>query len=267
MSSVDRLGRDAEGEVLMDELFRLDGRTALVTGARSGIGRAVAAGLARAGADLVLLGRTDDLDDTAKLVRAAGRDAEPMVLDLADLDAIPAACERLLTRRRIDILVNNAGVIRRGPVAQVPLADWQAVLRVNLDAVFLLSQALGPPMAERGTGKIISIASLLSFQGGQNVASYAASKHAVTGLTKALSNEWAPRGVQVNAIAAGYVATDITLPLREDGERQTAIRSRIPAGRWGEPRDIAGAAVFLASPASDYVTGHVLTVDGGWMAN
>lgn len=246
--------------------FRLDGRTALVTGARGGIGQAIAAGLARAGADLVLLGRTGDLAETAALVRAAGRDAEPMALDLADPEAIPGACARLLSRRRVDILVNNAGVIRRAPAGRVTLADWRAVLTVDLDAVFLLSRAFGLAMTERGAGKIITIASLLSFQGGVNVAAYAAAKHGVAGLTRALANEWAPRGVQVNAIAPGYVATDNTRPLREDGERERAIHARIPAGRWGVPEDIAGAAVFLASPASDYVNGHVLVVDGGWLA-
>jgi 2-deoxy-D-gluconate 3-dehydrogenase len=246
--------------------FRLDGRTALVTGARTGIGQVIAAALARAGADLVLLGRTGDLDQTAKLVRDAGRDAETVALDLSEPDRVPVVIRPLLARRRVDILVNNAGIIRRAPVAQVSYADWRAVVGVDLDAVFLLSRECGTAMAERGTGKIITIASLLSFQGGVNVAAYAAAKHAVAGLTKALANEWAPRGVQVNAIAPGYIETGNTRPLRQDAARDAEIVARIPAGRWGRPDDVTGAAVFLAAPASDYVTGHVLVVDGGWMA-
>lgn len=241
-------------------MFRLDGRTALVTGARSGIGRAVAVALAGAGADLVLLGRRD-LDETAEFTGA-----ETLLCDLSNPAETTATVDGLLARRRVDILVNNAGVIRRAPAAEVTYDDWRAVLTVNLDAVFLLSRACGAAMARRGAGKIITIASLLSFQGGVNVPAYTASKHAVAGLTKALANEWAPLGVQVNAIAPGYIATDNTRPLREDGEREAAITDRIPAGRWGTPDDLAGAAVFLAAPASDYVNGHVLAVDGGWLA-
>ncbi|MEV6006325.1 SDR family oxidoreductase [Streptomyces sp. NPDC051976] len=246
--------------------FSLHGRTALVTGARTGIGRAVAVALAAAGADLVLLGRTGDLHDTEKAVRGTGRAARTLALDLSRPREIPAACEALLDRQRIDILVNNAGVIHRGPVETTGYDDWRAVLDVNLDAVFLLSRACGAAMAARGSGKIVTIASLLSFQGGVNVASYAASKHAVAGLTKALANEWGPHGVQANALAPGYIATANTRPLRDDPAREAEIRGRIPAGRWGRPEDLAGAAVFLASPAADYVNGHVLVVDGGWMA-
>jgi 2-deoxy-D-gluconate 3-dehydrogenase len=204
---------------------------------------------------------------TAELVRDTGRDAETVALDLrSPPETITAAAEEILSRRGVDILVNNAGVIHRGPAEELGFADWRGVLSVDLDAVFLLSKAFGREMAERGHGKIISIASLLSFQGGVRVAAYAAAKHGVAGLTRALCNEWAGRGVQVNAIAPGYVATDNTRPLREDGERSAAIEARIPAGRWGTPDDLAGAAVFLAAPASDYVNGHVLVVDGGWMA-
>jgi len=245
--------------------FRLDGRTALVTGARSGIGQAIAAGFARAGADLVLLGRTGDLEETVELVRGEGRSAQTFALDLSRPEAVPEAISGLLQRRRIDILVNNAGVIRRGPAEDVGYDAWREVMAVNLDAVFLLARACGAAMAGRGSGRIITIGSLLSFQGGVNVAAYAASKHAVVGMTKALANEWAARGVQVNAIAPGYIVTENTRPLREDEERSQAIGARIPAGRWGDPEDIVGAAVFLAAPASAYVNGHTLVVDGGWM--
>jgi 2-deoxy-D-gluconate 3-dehydrogenase len=250
----------------MTDLFSLTGKTALVTGARRGIGQAIAVGLARAGADLVLLGRTGDLAETAALVAAAGGTAAEAVLDLADPAAIPAAAADLLADRPVDVLVNNAGVIHREPADRLAYRDWRAVLDVNLDAVFLLSQACGTAMLERGAGKIITIASLLSFQGGINVAGYATSKHAVAGLTRALANEWGPRGIQVNAIAPGYIATDNTRPLRDDPAREAAIRERIPAGRWGAPEDLVGAAVFLASRASDYVNGHLLVVDGGWLA-
>lgn len=250
----------------MTELFSLEGRTALVTGARRGIGQAIAVGLARAGADLVLLGRTGDLAETAALIAGAGGTATEAVLDLADPAAIPRAAAALLADRPVDVLVNNAGVIHRAPADRIDYQDWRGVLDVNLDAVFLLSQACGAAMLDCAAGKIITIASLLSFQGGINVAAYAASKHAVAGLTKALANEWGPHGIQVNAIAPGYIATDNTRPLREEPAREAAIRERIPAGRWGVPDDLVGAAVFLASRASDYVNGHLLVVDGGWLA-
>ncbi len=250
----------------MNGLFSLKGRTALVTGARRGIGRAIAVGLAQAGADLLLAGRTADLHETAALVAEAGGTAERAVLDLAEPAAVPAAAAGLLTGRRIDVLVNNAGVIRRRPAVELEYRDWRQVLDVNLDAAFLLSQACGRQMLGRGEGKIITIASLLSFQGGINVVAYTASKHAVAGMTRALANEWGPHGIQVNAIAPGYIATDNTRPLREEPGREAAIRERIPAGRWGTPADLVGAAVFLACSASDYVNGHVLVVDGGWLA-
>ncbi|GAB3963339.1 2-dehydro-3-deoxy-D-gluconate 5-dehydrogenase KduD [Actinoallomurus acanthiterrae] len=251
---------------MTDDPFSLAGRTALVTGSRAGIGRAVAVGLARAGADVILHGHHDDLDETEAAVRATGRHAERWILDLSTPEDVPAACALLLARRRVDILVNNAGIIRRAPAVDMAYADWRTVLATNLDSVFLLTQAFGTAMTERGSGKVVTIASLLSFQGGINVAAYTASKHAVAGITKTLANEWAPSGVQVNAIAPGYIATDNTTALRQDPEREPAIRARIPAGRWGTPEDIAGAAVFLSSPAADYVTGHVLAVDGGWLA-
>jgi 2-deoxy-D-gluconate 3-dehydrogenase len=244
-------------------MFDLSGRTALVTGARTGIGRGIAAGLARAGADLVLHGHHDDLDEVEEEVVRAGRHARRWVLDLADPARVAEAATSLPP---IDILVNNAGIIRRGPALSQSAADWTDVLAVNLDSVYFLTRAVGAGMVERGSGKVIMVASLLSFQGGLNVAGYTASKHAVAGLTRALANEWAPHGVQVNAIAPGYIVTNNTDALRSDGEREAEIRARIPAGRWGRPEDLAGAAVFLSSPAADYVTGHILAVDGGWMA-
>ncbi|GGP80523.1 SDR family oxidoreductase [Streptosporangium pseudovulgare] len=244
-------------------MFSLEGRTALVTGARTGIGRAVAVGLAAAGADLVLHGRDDDLDEVEAEVRRTGRRATRWILDLSDPGRIPEAAERL---GPVDVLVNNAGIIRRAPAAGHSYADFRDVLDVNLDAVFLLSRAVGAGMLARRSGKIIMIASMLSFQGGINVPGYTASKHAVAGLTRALACEWAASGVQVNAIAPGYIATENTRRLREDRVREAEIAGRIPAGRWGAPEDLVGAAVFLASSASDYVNGHLLAVDGGWLA-
>ncbi|MEU6738388.1 SDR family oxidoreductase [Streptosporangium sandarakinum] len=244
-------------------MFSLEGRTALVTGARTGIGRAVAVGLAAAGADLVLHGRDDDLDEVEAEVRGTGRRATRWILDLSDPGRIPEAAERL---GPVDVLVNNAGIIRRAPAAGHSYADFRDVLDVNLDAVFLLSRAVGAGMLTRRSGKIIMIASMLSFQGGINVPGYTASKHAVAGLTRALACEWAASGVQVNAIAPGYIATENTRRLREDPVREAEITGRIPAGRWGTPEDLVGAAVFLASSASDYVNGHLLAVDGGWLA-
>jgi 2-deoxy-D-gluconate 3-dehydrogenase len=248
------------------DLFDVTGRTALVTGARTGIGQAIAVGLAEAGADLVLVGRGSTMDETAAGVRAAGRRVDVVGADLGESAAVSEAADQILGTHQIDILVNNAGIILRGPAETFDFADWRAVLSVNLDAVFLLSQACGAKMLERGSGKIITVASVLSFQGGLNVSAYAAGKHAVAGLTKSLANEWAGRGVQVNALAPGYVETNNTQPLVDDEGRYAAIQARIPAGRWANPRDMVGAAVFLASPASDYVNGHVLVVDGGWLA-
>ncbi|MDG6101745.1 SDR family oxidoreductase [Dactylosporangium aurantiacum] len=248
----------------MPAQFDLTGQTALVTGAGRGIGRAVAVALAAAGADVVLHARrAADLDDVAREVTAAGRTAARWILDLSDPARVADAAAGI---GPIDILVNNAGLIRRGPSAEQSLTEWRKVLDTNLDAVFVLTRTLGSGMLRRGHGRVVMIASLLSFQGGFNVAAYTASKHAVAGLTKALANEWTERGVLVNAIAPGYIATANTRPLREDAERELAIRRRIPAGRWGRPEDVAGAAVFLASPAAGYVAGHVLAVDGGWLA-
>ncbi|WP_326820813.1 SDR family oxidoreductase [Streptosporangium sp. NBC_01756] len=244
-------------------MFSLDGRTVLVTGARTGIGRALAVGMAAAGADIVLHGRDDDLDEVEAEVRGTGSRATRWILDLADPRRVPEAVERL---GPIDVLVNNAGIIRRSPAAEHSHTAFREVLDVNLESVFLLSQAVGARMLARGSGKIIMIASMLSFQGGVNVVGYTAAKHAVAGLTRALACEWAASGVQVNAIAPGYIATGNTRRLRDDPVRESEIRERIPAGRWGEPEDLVGAAVFLASRASDYVNGHLLAVDGGWLA-
>lgn len=247
-------------------LFDLSGRTALVSGARTGIGQAIAVALAQAGANLVLHGRDGDLAETQARMAGTGGSVRTWLRDLSDNSGLASETSRLLEQTPVDILVNNAGIIRRAPTAETTDEEWRDVLSTNLDAVFTLTREAGTRMLSRGHGKIINVASLLSFQGGLNVAGYTASKHAVVGLTRALSNEWAGRGVQVNAIAPGYIATNNTAALRADPVREPQIRDRIPAGRWGTPEDLAGAAVFLAAPASDYVSGQVLTVDGGWLA-
>lgn len=250
----------------MSSPFDLHGRCAVVTGAGRGIGRAVAVGLAQAGADVVLLGRPGAQDDTREAVRALGGSVDVVDLDVSDPDAVESVAAQVSADRQVDVLVNNAGIIDRADSVDVDREAWQRVLDVNLNGLFFLCQQLGRPMVERGHGKIVSIASLLSFQGGLRVVSYAASKHGVAGVTKALANEWGPHGVQVNAIAPGYISTDNTTALREDPDRSRSILERIPAGRWGSADDIAGAAVFLSSSAADYVNGHTLVVDGGWMA-
>jgi 2-deoxy-D-gluconate 3-dehydrogenase len=248
--------------------FSLAGRCALVTGASRGLGQAIAIAFADAGADVVCTGTTADrCAETARRVRERGRRAWTFGADLADRGAVGRLASEVDGQAGpIDILVNNAGTIRRHPAAVFPVEDWDAVLDTNLDAVFLLCRHFGPAMIEGGGGKIINVASLLSFSGGSTVSAYAASKHAVAGLTKALANEWARHNVQVNAIAPGYFRTDNTQALQDDPQREKAISERIPAGRWGEPTELGGAAVFLASRASDYVNGHILVVDGGWMA-
>jgi 2-deoxy-D-gluconate 3-dehydrogenase len=248
------------------EAFSLEGRVAVVTGARTGIGQAIALGLAAAGARLVLWGHDRTLGETADILRESGRLVRTVDADLADRDRVEDACSELLTETSVDILVNNAGIIRRGPAVDSPAADWDAVMAVNLDSAFFLAQRFARPMLDRGAGKIINIASVLSTQGGINVVAYAAAKHGIAGLTRALANEWAPRGVQVNAIAPGYIRTNNTQKLFDDPLRNRAITERIPAGRWGSPADVVGAAVFLSSAASDYVNGHVLAVDGGWLS-
>ncbi len=247
------------------QAFSLTGRRALVTGAGRGIGRALALGLAAAGAEVVLAGRPGSSEGTLRALADAGATATAVDLDLSrPADVGADLLERL--PGPVHVLVNNAGTIARADTVDVDLAAWQAVVDVNLTSLFQLTRTLAVPMLERGAGKVVNVASLLSFQGGLRVASYAASKHAVAGLTRALANEWAAAGVQVNAIAPGYVETDNTAPLRRDPVRRRSIDDRIPAGRWGRPEDLVGAAVFLASGASDYVNGHVLVVDGGWTA-
>jgi 2-deoxy-D-gluconate 3-dehydrogenase len=239
---------------------------ALVTGASAGIGAAIAKALAEAGVDVACHGNSRSPDATCDEVRELGRRAVSLHGDLRKRSTAAALVrETVEAFGRIDLLINNAGLIRRSPATTLSEADWDAVVEVNLSSVFRLAQAAGAHMLERGRGKIVNIASLLSFQGGVFVAAYAASKGGVAQLTKALSNEWAPKGVNVNAIAPGYIRTDNTQALRDDPTRNRQILERIPAGRWGEPADIAGAAVFLCSRASDYVHGHVLVVDGGWM--
>jgi 2-deoxy-D-gluconate 3-dehydrogenase len=250
------------------DCFSLKGKNALVTGSRAGLGAAMAIGLAQAGANVVVNGSTSDgIDDVCRSVASYGVKALRAVADVSD----ELACEELVELTvvelgSIDILINNAGIIRRSPAVEYSAEDWAQVLEVNLNAVFRLSQLAGRRMLAQGSGKIVNIASLLSFQGGVFVPAYAASKGAVAQLTKALANEWAPKGINVNAIAPGYMDTDNTRALRADPVRSRQILERIPAGRWGTPEDLAAAAVFLASPASDYMHGHVLVVDGGWMA-
>ncbi|MFD8378483.1 SDR family oxidoreductase [Streptomyces sp. NPDC059679] len=248
--------------------FDLTGRLAVVTGARRGIGRAMARALAEAGADVI--GVSASLEESGseveKDVLATGRTFEAIRTDFADADAVRALGADLAGRARpVDILVNNAGTIRRAPAAEHTDTDWDLVLQVNLNAQFALSRAVGAAMVARGQGKIIFTASLLSFQGGITVPGYTVAKHGIAGLTKALANEWAPHGVNVNALAPGYIATDNTQALQDDPVRSKAILDRIPAGRWGTADDLAGATVFLASDAAAYVHGTVLPVDGGWL--
>ena len=248
--------------------FNLSGKTALVTGARRGIGMAMAIALAEAGADIVATSATMEPEDSAvaREVTARGRKCHTYACDLSDRAAVYAFVEKVKAEcPAIDILVNNGGSILRKPAAEHPDEFWDKIIEIDLSAQFILAREFGRAMLERGAGKIVFTASLLSFQGGITVPGYAAAKGGVAQLTKALANEWAGRNVQVNAIAPGYIATDNTTALRADPVRNPAILSRIPAGRWGDAEDLAGAVVFLSSPASDYVSGTVLTVDGGWM--
>jgi len=250
----------------MSNLFNLAGKTALVTGANTGLGQAIAVALAKAGADIVGAGRSA-APDTARMVEAAGRRFLFVDADFSSTEPVQRVADTAAQfQGRIDILVNNAGTIHRADSLDVTEEHWDAVINTNLKSLFFLSQAVARKMAQQGGGKIINVASLLSFQGGIRVPAYTASKSAVAGLTRALANEWAPQGINVNALAPGYFETNNTAALRDDAVRAPAILARIPAGRWGTPDDLAGAAVFLASQASDYVHGIVLPVDGGWLA-
>jgi 2-deoxy-D-gluconate 3-dehydrogenase len=250
------------------ESFRLEGKVALVTGASAGLGEAIAIALAEAGADVAAHGNSRSPEATCRRVREAGRRALALTGDLARAEVPGRLVAQCIDEMGgLDILINNAGMIFRSPAVEYPEEEWLRVLEVNLTAVFRLCRAAGRHFIDaQRRGKIVNIASLLSFQGGIRVPAYAASKGGVAQLTKALANEWAAHRITVNAIAPGYMRTDNTAALRADVERNRQILERIPAGRWGEPEDLAGAAVYLSSPASDYVTGHVLVVDGGWLA-
>lgn len=251
----------------MSALFSLKGQRALVTGASRGLGKAIAHALAQAGASVICCSsQLDGARKTAAEIEAQGAQAFSLAADLSDLEQVRSLAQNALALGDVHILVNCGGTIFRAPAVDYPLQEWQNVIRVNLDSAFLLSQLLGAEMLKRGQGKIINIASMLSYSGGITVPAYTASKHAITGLTKALANEWAASGLNINAIAPGYFRTDNTFALQQDEARNQAILARIPSGRWGEPEDLAGAAVFLASSASNYVNGHVLAVDGGWLA-
>lgn len=250
------------------QLFNLSGQTALVTGASRGLGKAIALALAQAGAKVVCSSsKAEGAADTVAAIQASGGQAIAVAADLADSHSVQAlAAQAIGWQGQIDILVNCGGTIFRAPALEFPLEQWRQNLAVNLDAAFLLCQLVGQGMVARKQGKIINIASMLSYSGGITVPAYTASKHAIAGLTKALANEWAQYGVNINAIAPGYFKTDNTAALQQNPERNTQILARLPAGRWGEPEDLTGAVLFLAGKASDYVNGHVLAVDGGWLA-
>jgi 2-deoxy-D-gluconate 3-dehydrogenase len=245
--------------------FSLTGKTALVTGASKGIGASIAIAMAQAGADVVLVGRSQDsLSATRTAIENLGRTTESLIADVESRDQIAAAFKSI-EQLNVEIVVNNAGSISRAPAIETSLEDWDRIIDTNLNSVFQISQLCAKSMLAKGHGRIINIASLLSFQGGINVPAYTASKHAVAGVTKALANEWGAKGVTVNAIAPGYISTDNTQALRNDADRNTSILARIPIGRWGTPEDLAAVAVFLASPAATYINGEIITVDGGWM--
>jgi 2-dehydro-3-deoxy-D-gluconate 5-dehydrogenase len=247
------------------QAFQLQGKTALVTGASRGLGQGMIVGLANAGANIIGVG-ISDMSETRKKVIEMGGKFFSINADLSNPNSVKEVLDQAFQfSNEIDILVNNAGIIRRSPAEKLSDEDWKDVIDLNLNTVFLFSREVGKHMLERGSGKIINIASMLSFQGGIDVIAYTSSKHALVGMTKSLANEWAGRGVNVNAIAPGYMETDNTEKLRKDVERYQFISSRIPAKRWGKPEDLIGPVVFLSSQASDYVHGHTLCVDGGWM--
>ena len=247
--------------------FKLNGKVAIVTGASRGLGQAMAIGLAEAGADLVLVARSN-MDETEKEIKATGQKCIQVQADLSSTDPVQEIISKAINELgRIDILVNNAGIIRRAPITEFTMEDWDAVMNVNLRTLFYLSQQVAKKMIDQGDGgKIINIASMLSYEGGILVPSYTASKSGVMGLTRLMGNELAEHNINCNAIAPGYMATDNTAPLREDPERNESIIKRIPEGRWGDPEDLQGAAVFLASEASDYMQGFTVAVDGGWLS-
>jgi 2-deoxy-D-gluconate 3-dehydrogenase len=255
----------------MNNPFDLSGKVAVVTGANTGIGQAIALALAAAGADIACVGRTP-ADDTVQQIRALGRRAEIISADLSTIEPVQRVVDEAVDKLGgLDILINNAGIIRRADAVDFSEDDWDAVIDTNLKSVFFLCQAAGRHMIARhekdgGSGKIVNIASMLTFQGGIRVPSYTASKSGIGGLTKLLANEWAGKGINVNAIAPGYIATNNTAALQADENRNRSILERIPAGKWGDPSDLGGAAVFLCSRAADYVQGHILAVDGGWLA-
>lgn len=248
------------------DFFRLDNKVAIITGGNTGLGQAYSVALAKAGADLFIVTYDKNWDETRKLILDVGKKVEFYQADLSDKDQIKDVVEKCMQiYGKIDILINNAGTIRRAPLLEYKSEDWEAVMDININAVYYLSQEVAKIMVKQGGGKIINIASMLSFQGGKFVPPYTASKHAVAGLTKAFANELADKNIQINAIAPGYIATANTEPIRSDEKRNEEILSRIPAQRWGMPEDLMGAAVFLASKASDYMNGHILAVDGGWL--
>jgi 2-dehydro-3-deoxy-D-gluconate 5-dehydrogenase len=253
---------------LIESLFSLKGKVALVTGSSRGLGKGIAVGLAKAGADIIGVGSGNSKSNTKELVEETGAKYYQLTVDLTNPEgAKQLAAEAIKLTGNVDILVNNAGIIRRNPVAEHSDEDWVDVININQHSVFYLCREIGKHMLQRGSGKIINIASMLSFQGGLTVPGYTASKHAVAGITKSLANEWASKGLNVNAIAPGYFATDNTAPIRENTDRKSSIEARIPQGRWGMPEDLQGAAIFLASDASNYMNGHILCVDGGWMGS
>ena len=248
------------------DFFSLKGKVAIVTGGNTGLGQAYVVALAKAGADLFVVTYDREWDETRKMVEAEGRKIEFFQADLTDRAQIEKVISTCVEKfGKIDILVNNAGTIRRAPLLEYKAEDWDAVMDINLNSVYFLSQAAAKVMVKQGSGKIINIASMLSFQGGKFVPPYTASKHGVAGITKAFANELAAYNIQINAIAPGYIKTANTAPIRADEKRNAEILSRIPADRWADPFDLMGAVVFLASKASDYVNGHVLAVDGGWL--
>jgi 2-deoxy-D-gluconate 3-dehydrogenase len=247
--------------------FRLDGKVAIVTGGTLGIGRAAALGMAEAGADIVVLGRSQDPEETCKAIRALGREALPFQGDVCEgTFAERVISETLAHWGHLDILVNSAGIQIRAPSVDYAEADWDRVISLNLTALFRMCQRVGRRMIQQKSGKIINIASVVSFSGGINIPAYAASKGGVAQVTKTLANEWARFNINVNAVAPGYTLTDMTQTIHDDPVRSAEILGRTPAQRWGTPEDLVGAVIFLASPASDFVNGHVLVVDGGWMA-